>query len=93
MLYEVITKLSSPENQEHLKQEAKNIKERISKLVEQQDEKVQMVRTLAIYSGIMAETLLDYEEPDLVMEQAFHRISDILDTEPYGDEKERNNFV
>jgi hypothetical protein len=27
---------------------------------------------------LLTETLLDFEEPDVVMEQAFHRIADLL---------------
>ena len=38
-----------------------------------------MVRTLSIYAGMLTETLLEYEEPDTVMEQVFHRISDLLE--------------
>src|SRR5262245_23028117 len=41
-----------------------------------------MVRTLCIYAVMITETLLEYEEPDVVMEQTFHRIADLLQTEP-----------
>lgn len=80
--------MSSPEYQEHLKKVAKSIKERVSNLLEKEDEKTKVVRTFSIYSGIMAETLLDYEEPDIVMEQVFHRISELLESEPFGSESE-----
>jgi len=78
--------LSSPEHQEHLKKEAKSIKELVAGLVKDEEDKVRMLRTLTIYAGIMTETLLEYDEPDSVMEQAFYRISELLNSEPYGNE-------
>ena len=41
-----------------------------------------MLRTLCIYAGMITETLLEYEEPDVIMEQVFYRISDLLRTDP-----------
>lgn len=80
--------MSSPEHQEHLKKEAKNIKELVSGLVKDEEDKVKMLRSLTIYAGIMTETLLEYDEPDAVMEQAFHRVADLLGSEPYGNEND-----
>lgn len=80
--------MSSPENQEHLKKAAKAIKARIDKLLSKEDDDKKMLRSFAIYAGMMSETLLEYDEPDLVMEQVFHRISDLLESEPFGAESE-----
>ncbi|MBI3441250.1 MAG: hypothetical protein HY052_05545 [Proteobacteria bacterium] len=74
--------MSSPESQERLKEEAKNIRSRVDTLIKDQDTVVRMVRTLCIYAGMITETLLEYEEPDVVMEQAFHRIADMAQAEP-----------
>lgn len=74
--------MSSPESQERLKEEAKNIRLRIETLIKDKDAKARMVRTLCIYAGMITETLLEYEEPDVVMEQTFHRISDLVQAEP-----------
>ena len=74
--------MSSPDSQERLKEEAKNIRTRIETLIKDTDTKIRMVRTLCIYAGMITETLLEYEEPDVVMEQAFHRISDLVQAEP-----------
>ena len=40
---------------------------------------------LMLLSGIMTETLIEYEEPDAVMEQSFHRISQLLHVTPVPD--------
>ena len=74
--------MSSPDSQERLKEEAKSIRTRIETLIKDKDAKIRMVRTLCIYAGMMTETLLEYEEPDVVMEQAFHRIADLVRAEP-----------
>jgi hypothetical protein len=74
--------LTSPDAQERLKEEAKNIRLRIETLIKDTDLKARMIRITCLYAGIITETLLEYEEPDVVMEQAFHRISDLLRTEP-----------
>jgi hypothetical protein len=74
--------LSSPDSQERLKEEAKNIRTRIETLIKDTDAKTRMMRTLCIYAGMITETLLEYEEPDVVMEQAFHRISELVRAEP-----------
>jgi len=74
--------LTSPDTQERLKEEAKSIRTRIETLIKDKDAKTRTLRTLCIYAGMITETLLEYEEPDVVMEQAFHRISDLLHAEP-----------
>ena len=65
-----------------MKEEAKNARTRIETLIKDKDPKTRMIRTLCIYAGMITETLLEFEEPDVIMEQAFHRISDLLRTEP-----------
>lgn len=74
--------MSSLDSQERQKEEAKNIRLRIETLIKDTDAQARMVRTLCIYAGMITETLLEYEEPDVVMEQAFHRISDLVRAEP-----------
>lgn len=74
--------MSTPEHQEKLKEEAKAITKRLETLIKDKDPKTRMVRTICIYAGLITETLLEYEEPDVVMEQAFHRIADLLRTDP-----------
>lgn len=74
--------MTTPDSQERLKEEAKNARTRIETLIKDTDPKARMVRTLCIYAGMITETLLEFEEPDVIMEQAFHRISDLLRTEP-----------
>lgn len=73
---------TTPEHQEKLKEEAKGIRTRLDTLIKDTDPKARMVRTVCIYAGLITETLLEYEEPDVVMEQAFHRIADLLRTDP-----------
>lgn len=74
--------MTSLDPQERLKEEAKNIRTRIDTLLKDKDPKARMMRSLCIYAGMITETLLEYEEPDVIMEQAFHRISDLLHAEP-----------
>lgn len=74
--------MTSPDSQERLKEEAKNIRERIEALIKDTDEKARMVRSICLYAGMITETLLEYEEPDVVMEQAFHRIAELVQAEP-----------
>ncbi len=38
--------------------------------------------TILFYAGILAETLFEYEEPDIIIEQTFYRIADLLNVEP-----------
>ena len=79
--------MSSPEHQEKLKEEAKAISLRLETLIKDKDPKARMIRTLCVYAGMITETLLEFEEPDVVMEQAFHRIADLLRTEPTDGEE------
>ena len=74
--------MSSPDSQERQKEEAKNVRARIETLIKDRDVKTRIVRTVCIYAGMITETLLEYEEPDVVMEQAFYRISDLAQAEP-----------
>ena len=48
-----------------------------------------MIRSICIYAGMITETLLEYEEPDVIMEQAFHRISDLVRAEPAEEEADK----
>ncbi len=74
--------MSSPDSQERLKEEAKALRLRIEALVKDSGPDARMAKTLSIYAGMITETLLEYEEPDVVMEQTFHRIADLLQAEP-----------
>lgn len=74
--------MSTPDSQERIKEEAKVIRARIDELIKDTDPRVRAIRSTCIYAGMMTETLLDYEEPDVVMEQAFHRVADLLKTDP-----------
>lgn len=74
--------MSTPESRERLKEEAKSIRTRIETLIKDTDAKVRIVRTLCIYAGMITETLMEFDEPDVVMEQAFHRIADLVQSDP-----------
>lgn len=74
--------MSILDSQERLKEEAKILHTRIETLVKDTDPKARMIRILCIYAGMLTETLLEYEEPDVVMEQAFFRIADLLRADP-----------
>lgn len=74
--------MSSPEHQEKLKEEAKAITLRLETLIKDKDPQARIVRTVCIYAGLLTETLIEYEEPDVVMEQAFHRIAELLHCDP-----------
>jgi hypothetical protein len=82
--------LTSPDSQERLKEEAKNARTRIDTLIKDKDPKTRMIRSLCIYAGMITETLLEYEEPDVIMEQAFHRISDLVQATELGRVMARN---
>jgi hypothetical protein len=45
--------------------------------------RTQAFKFIHILSGLLIETLLEYEEPDVVMDQTFHRISDLMRIEPF----------
>lgn len=68
--------------QEAMKEEAKNLRARIEKLTEGLDHTALVRKTICIYAGLLTETLLEYEEPDTVMERAFLRICELLQAEP-----------
>lgn len=70
------------DNQDKMKEEAKAIQTRLETLIKDMDPVVRIRRSIMIYGGMLTETLLDYEEPDTVMEQAFHRIADLLNADP-----------
>lgn len=74
--------MTTADTQEKLKEEAKAVSARLETLIRDTDPKARMVRSLCIFAGMITETLLEYEEPDVVMEQAFHRIADLLHTDP-----------
>lgn len=75
--------VSSPEHQEKLKEEAKAITSRLDVMLKDTpDGDAKLIRTICIYAGFITETLMEYEEPDVVMEQAFHRIAELLDADP-----------
>src|SRR5690606_15254335 len=78
--------VSTTDTQALLKEEAKTLRTRIGALIRDAEEKTRMVRTLCIYAGLLTETLLEYEEPDAVMEQALYRIADLIASEPSEDE-------
>lgn len=74
--------MSTPDSQEKLKEEAKSIRARMDAVIKDKDARTRIVRCVCIYAGLITETLLEYEEPDVVMEQAFFRIADLLRTDP-----------
>ena len=74
--------MSTPDIQERLKEEAKTLRDRIDKAIKERSRKKRALRTFCVYAGMITETLMEYEEPDVVMEQAFHRVSDLMKTEP-----------
>lgn len=80
--------MTTVDTQEKLKEEAKAIQAKLETLIKEDDLKVRISRTVCVYAGMITETLLEYEEPDVVMEQAFHRIADLLRSEPaVGDDE------
>jgi len=79
--------MTSADIHARLKEEAKALRARVEDLVREGDARARMVRTVCIYGGMITETLLEYEEPDAIMEQAFHRISDLAGAEPADGEE------
>ncbi len=71
-------------NMKEQKQHAKILCTHIAKMVKDlsDDAFEQSIYKILIYSGILAETLFEYEEPDSVMEQSFYRIAELLGAEP-----------
>ncbi len=74
--------MTTNDSQEKMKEEAKAIQTRLETLIKDTDPMARIRRTIMIYGGMITETLLDYEEPDTVMEQAFHRIAELLNADP-----------
>jgi len=74
--------VTTVDTQERLKEEAKVLHARIRDLVRDLPARDAAIKTLMVYAGLITETLLEYEEPDTVMEQTFHRICDLLHIEP-----------
>lgn len=73
--------MTTADTQAKLKEEAKAIRARLDSLIRDQDLKTRITRTVCIYAGLITETLIEFDEPDVVMEQAFHRIADLLRTD------------
>jgi len=63
---------------------AKKLHSHIAKIlhVGEKIDRDKALHTMLLYGGMLAETLFEYEEPDVVMEQTFFRIADLLETEP-----------
>lgn len=81
--------MTTADTQEKLKEEAKAIQSKLETLIKEEDIKLRIARTICVYAGMITETLLEYEEPDVVMEQAFHRIADLLRAEPSAEEDDK----
>ncbi len=62
--------------------EAKALDQLIKKQAQHDDLAIYKQRALMMMAGMLTETLLDYEEPDSVMEQSFHRIADMMEMNP-----------
>ena len=62
--------------------EAKAIHGRVKEITSETGRGFDTMRMIMIYAGILTETLLEYEEPETVMEQSFFRIADLLKVEP-----------
>ncbi len=74
--------VTTADTQQKIKEEAKATRERIAALIKDSDDQLRVVRTICVYAGMLTETLIEYDEPDIVMEQAFHRIADLLQSDP-----------
>lgn len=66
-------------------EEAKVIDEILKRTASNDDGAIDPLRFILILSGMLTETLIEYEEPDAVMEQSFHRISQLLHVTPMPD--------
>jgi len=81
--------LTTADSQEKLKEEARAMRARIEGLLKDTtDPRQRMIRSVCIYAGLITETLIEFDEPDVVMEQAFHRIADLLRCDPDDDPNE-----
>lgn len=74
--------MTTADTQEKIKEEAKALSARIDAVIKDADMKTRVARTVCVYAGLLTETLIEYDEPDVVMEQAFHRIAELLQTDP-----------
>mgnify|MGYP001278444958 CR=1 FL=1 len=81
--------MTTADTQEKLKEEAKAIQSKLETLIKEEDIKLRIARTICVYAGMITETLLEYEEPDVLMEQALHRIADLLRAEPSAEEDDK----
>ena len=68
------------EQKEHAKMLHAHIVKMTQGIKENAQDRAMLV--IQLYAGMLAETLFEYEEPDVVMEQTFYRIADLLETEP-----------
>lgn len=66
-------------------EEAKIIDEILKRTASDQDGVLDKHRFILLLAGMMTETLMEYEEPDAVMEQSFHRISQLVHATPAPD--------
>jgi|AntRauTorckE6833_2_1112554.scaffolds.fasta_scaffold19154_2 hypothetical protein len=66
-------------------EEAKAIDEILKRTAVDKNGAIDHIRFILILAGMMTETLIEYEEPDAVMEQSFHRISQLLHVTPMPD--------
>ncbi len=82
--------MTTADSQQKIKEEARAVHERIVTLIKDEDDKLRMIRTICVYAGMLTETLIEYDEPDVVMEQAFHRIADLLQTDPEDNDGENS---
>lgn len=62
--------------------EARAIHARVKEIATDDGRGFDTMRMIMIFAGILTETLLEYEEPETVMEQSFFRIADLLKVEP-----------
>lgn len=65
---------------------AKILDQKIKEIAVGDDRNQEILHTIMIFAGVMTETLLEYEEPDVIMEQSIHRIAGFLDTNPVDDD-------
>jgi len=69
-------------NSQQTMEEAKALDQKIKAHVADLPEDQKTMTVLMIYAGILTETLFEYEEPDTVMEQSFHRIAELMGLNP-----------
>jgi hypothetical protein len=74
--------MTPPDAQQRIKDEAKAVGTRIAEILKSDEPKDRMIRNVCIHAGMITESLIEFEEPDVVMEQVFARIADLLKCEP-----------